>query len=84
MVFSTKVLLIEQDKRDARKISSPAEKAKLWHVKGIRVFYRQKMGCSGANFTQFNFFPLQTYFYAKSHLLSILIPKKKRLLKKKV
>ena len=40
----------EQDKRDARKISSPAEKAKLWHVKGIRVFFRHKMGCSGANF----------------------------------
>ena len=34
----------EQDKCDARKISSPAEKAKLWHVNGIRVFLKQKMG----------------------------------------
>ena len=40
----------EQDKRDARKISSPEKKTKQWHVKGIRVFFRHKMGCCGANF----------------------------------
>ena len=41
----------EQDKRDARKIISPEKEVKLWHVKGTSLFFfRQKMGCSGANF----------------------------------
>ena len=41
----------EQDKRDAKKISSPEKKDKIVPVKGIRVFFfRQNMDCRGANF----------------------------------
>ena len=78
MVFSTKVLLSKTNVMQKKKNSSPAEKAKLWHVKGTRVFFflSRKWAVAVPIFTPFNFFPLQTYFYTKSHLLSTLKPKK--------
>ena len=43
----------------------------------FRGFTSHRLGSSsGANFHIIHFFPLQTYFYAKSHLLSMLKPKK--------
>ena len=55
-------------------------------LRGFRCFLGIKWAVAVPIFTLFNFFPLQTYFYAKSHLhvLSMLKSKKKRPLKKKV
>ena len=45
---------------------------------GFRVFLGRKWTVAVPIFTLFNFFPLQTYFYAISHLLSMLKPKSDR------
>ena len=66
----------EQEKCDARKISSPAKRQNCGILRGLGCFLGRKWAVAVPIFTQFNFFPLQTYFYAKSHLLSILKPKK--------
>ena len=41
-----------------------------------RVFLGIKWAVAVPIFTLFNFFPVQTFFYAKSHLLSMLKSKK--------
>ena len=49
---------------------------KLQHLWGLGCFLGIKWVVTVPIFTLFNFFPLQTYFYAKSHLLSMLKSKK--------
>ena len=66
----------EQDKRDARKISSPEKRQNSGMLRGLGCFLGRKLAVAVPIFTLFIFFPLQTYFYAKSHLLSMLKAKK--------
>ena len=66
----------EQDKRDARKISSPEKRQNSSMLRGLGCFLGIKWAAAVPIFTLFNIFPLQTYFYAKSHLLSMLKSKK--------
>ena len=68
----------EQDKRDAGKISSPKKKKRQnsGMLRGLGCFLGRKWAIAVPIFTLINFFLLQTYFYAKSHLLSMLKPKK--------
>ena len=45
-------------------------------LRGLGCFLGRKWAVAVPIFTLFNFFLLQTYFHAKSHLLSMLKPKK--------
>ena len=59
--FFKKVLLSKTNVMQEKSVRQK-KKTKLWHVKGIRVFFRQKMGCSGANFRRTSFFPSSDLF----------------------
>ena len=76
MIFSTKVLLSKTNVMQEKSVHQKKGK-NSGMLRGLGCFLGIKWAVAVPIFTVFNFFPLQTYFYAKSHLLSMLKSKKK-------
>ena len=75
MIFSTKVLLSKTNVMQEKSVRQKKRQTSGM-LRGLGCFLGIKWAVAVPIFTQFNFFPLQTYFYAKSHLLSMLKSKK--------
>ena len=75
MIFSTKVLLSKTNVMQ-EKSARQKKRQNSGMLRGLGCFLGIKWAVAVPIFTLFNFFPLQTYFYAKSHLLSMLKSKK--------
>ena len=75
MIFSTKVLLSKTNVMQEKSVRQK-QRQNSGMLRGLRCFLGIKWAVVVPIFTLFNFFPLQTYFYAKSHLLSMLKSKK--------
>ena len=66
----------DQDKRVQEKSVRQKKRQNSGMLRGLGCFLGIKWAVAVPIFTLFNFFPLQDYFYAKSHLLSMLKSKK--------
>ena len=75
MIFSTKVLLSKTNVMQEKSVRQK-KRQNSGMLRGLGCFLGIKWAVAVPIFTLFNFFPLQTYFYAKSHLLSMLKLKK--------
>ena len=73
--FSTKVLLSKTNVMQEKSVRQK-KRQNSGMLRGLGCFLGIKWAVAVPIFTLFNFFPLQTYFYAKSHLLSMLKSKK--------
>ena len=76
MIFSTKVLLSKKNVMQEKSVCQKKKRQNSGMLRGLGCFLGIKWAVAVPVFTLFNFFPLQTYFYAKSHLLSMLKSKK--------
>ena len=75
MIFSTKVLLSKTNVMQEKSVRQQ-KRQNCGMLRGLGWFLGIKWAVAVPIFTLFNFFLLQTYFYAKSHLLSMLKLKK--------
>ena len=75
MIFSTKVLLNKTNVMQEKSVRQK-KRQNSGMLRGLGCFLGIKWAVAVPIFTIFNIFPLQTYFYAKSHLLSMLKSKK--------
>ena len=82
MIFSTNVLLSKTNVMQEKSVCQK-KRQNSGMLRGLGCFLGIKWAVAVPIFTLFNFFPLQTYFYAKSHLLRMLKSKKSDRCRKK-
>ena len=77
MIFSTKVLLSKINVMQEKSVRQK-KRQNCGMLRGYGCFLGIKWAVAVPFFTLFKFFPVQTYFYAKSYLLSTCMLKSKK------